>query len=66
MRNQNVLGKSLRLGKFKFEDNNTFGDLSAILIENMPIWKLQYASSKISLMSEWETKIAAIINETKK
>jgi hypothetical protein len=27
---------------------------------------LQYASSKISLMSEWETKIAAIINETKK
>jgi hypothetical protein len=21
-----------------YEDNNTFGDLSAILIENMPIW----------------------------
>src|SRR5690606_15603481 len=34
-------GKSLRLGGSKqlYEDNNTyFGDLSAILIENLPIW----------------------------
>jgi hypothetical protein len=64
------LGKSLRLGGSSqiYEDNNTFfGDLSAILIENMPIWAefSSTPSSKISLMSEWETKIAAIINETK-
>ena len=64
------LGKSLRLGGSSqiYEDNNTcFGDLSAILIENMPIWA-EYSSTpsnKTSLMSEWETKIAAIINETK-
>jgi hypothetical protein len=64
------LGKSLRLGGSSqiYEDNDTFfGDLSAILIENMPIWA-EYSStpsSKISLMSEWETKIAAIISETK-
>ena len=35
------LGKSLRLGGSSqiYEDNNTsFGDLSAILIENMPLW----------------------------
>jgi hypothetical protein len=34
------LGKSLRLGEVpKSMNNNTFfGDLSAILIENMPIW----------------------------
>lgn len=63
-------GKSLRLGGSKqiYEDNNTFfGDLSAILIENMPIWA-EYSSTpsnKVSLMSEWEAKIAAIINETK-
>ncbi|RTY87016.1 GH3 auxin-responsive promoter family protein [Flavobacterium sp. GT3R68] len=62
-------GKSLRLGGSKqiYEDNNTFfGDLSAILIENMPIWA-EYSSTpsnKVSLMSEWESKIAAIINET--
>jgi hypothetical protein len=63
-------GKSLRLGGSKqiYEDNDTFfGDLSAILIENMPIWAefSSTPSSKISLMSEWETKIMAIINETK-
>ncbi|HTG65632.1 MAG TPA: GH3 auxin-responsive promoter family protein [Flavobacterium sp.] len=64
-------GKSLRLGGSSqiYEDNNSFfGDLSAILIENMPIWAefSSTPSNKISLMSEWESKMAAIINETKK
>ncbi|MBF7091813.1 GH3 auxin-responsive promoter family protein [Flavobacterium sp. ALJ2] len=64
------LGKSLRLGGSSqiYENNNTFfGDLSAILIENMPIWAefSSTPSNKTSLMSEWEIKIAAIINETK-
>ncbi len=63
------VGKSLRLGGSSqiYEDNNTFfGDLSAILIENMPIWAefSSTPSNKISLMSEWETKITAIIKET--
>ena len=50
-----------------YEDNNTFfGDLSAILIDNMPIWAefSSTPSSKISLMGDWETKLPAIINET--
>lgn len=65
------LGKSLRLGgssQIHEDKNSYFGDLSAILIENMPIWA-EFSSTpnnKISLMSHWETKIAAIINETKK
>ena len=64
------LGKSLRLGGSSqiYEDNHTFfGDLSAILIENMPIWA-EYSSTpnhKISLMSDWEMKIPAIIKEVK-
>lgn len=62
-------GKSLRLGGSKqlYEDNNTFfGDLSAILIDNMPIWAefSSTPSSKTSLMGDWETKLPAIINET--
>ena len=63
------LGKSLRLGGSKqiYESNNTFfGDLSAILIENMPIWA-EFSSTpcnKVSLMTDWETKIPAIIAET--
>jgi hypothetical protein len=68
---QLFLGKSLRLGGSSqiYEDNNTFfGDLSAILIENMPIWAefSSTPSNRISLMSDWEAKITAIINETKK
>jgi hypothetical protein len=63
------VGKSLRLGGSKqlYEDNNTFfGDLSAILIDNMPVWAefSSTPSSKISLMGDWETKLPAIINET--
>ncbi len=62
-------GKSLRLGGSKqlYADNNSFfGDLSAILIDNMPIWAefSSTPSNKVSLMSEWETKLAAIVKET--
>ncbi|WP_397364773.1 GH3 auxin-responsive promoter family protein [Olleya sp. R77988] len=62
-------GKSLRLGGSKelYKENGTaFGDLSAILIDNMPFWA-EYSStpsSKVSLMSDWETKMDAIVNET--
>ncbi|MBK8599528.1 MAG: GH3 auxin-responsive promoter family protein [Flavobacterium sp.] len=67
---QLFIGKSLRLGGSSqiYENNNTFfGDLSAILIENMPIWAefSSTPSSRVSLMSEWETKITAIIEESK-
>ncbi|MBB1138383.1 GH3 auxin-responsive promoter family protein [Myroides sp. WP-1] len=61
-------GKGLRLGGSKqlYEDNNTiFGDLSAILIDNMPFWAefSSTPSNKTSLMAEWETKMNAIIKE---
>ncbi len=62
-------GKGLRLGGSSavYEDNNSyFGDLSAIIIENMPFWADISSAPKqeIALMSEWETKMEAIINET--
>lgn len=62
-------GKSLRLGGSKrlYEDNGTsFGDLSAILIDNMPFWA-EYSSTpgnEVSLMSDWETKMQAIVDAT--
>ncbi|MEC4112896.1 GH3 auxin-responsive promoter family protein [Myroides pelagicus] len=63
-------GKSLRLGGSKqlYEDKNTFfGDLSAILIDNMPFWAefSSTPSNKTSLMSEWESKMNAIIQEVR-
>ena len=62
-------GKSLRLGGSKqlYEDNGTvFGDLSAILIDNMPFWAelSSTPSNKVSLMGEWEEKLEAIIEES--
>ncbi len=62
-------GKSLRLGGSKelYQDNGTvFGDLSAILIDNMPFWAelSSTPSNKVSLMSEWESKLQAIIRES--
>lgn len=62
-------GKSLRLGGSKelYSRNGTqFGDLSAILIDNMPLWA-QFSSTpsnEVSLMSNWETKMPAIVSET--
>lgn len=62
-------GKSLRLGGSKelYKENGTaFGDLSAILIDNMPFWAefSSTPSNKVSLMSDWEYKMQAIVDET--
>lgn len=62
-------GKSLRLGGSKeiYRNNGTsYGDLSAILIENMPFWAefSSTPSSEVSLMNDWEVKMQAIVNET--
>ena len=62
-------GKGLRLGGSSavYEDNNSyFGDLSAIIIENLPFWADFSSTPKqeIALMSEWESKMKAIIDET--
>ena len=43
-----------------------FGDLSAILIDNLPFWA-EFSSTpgnKVSLMSNWEYKMQAIVDET--
>ncbi|MBD0833013.1 GH3 auxin-responsive promoter family protein [Aestuariibaculum sediminum] len=63
-------GKSLRLGGSKqlYKENGTvFGDLSAILIDNMPFWAefSSTPSNKVSLMSDWEHKMQAIVDETR-
>lgn len=62
-------GKSLRLGGSKEihkENGTAFGDLSAILIDNMPFWAefSSTPSNRVSLMSDWEHKMEAIVNET--
>lgn len=61
-------GKSLRLGGSQelYQNHNSyFGDLSAIIIDNMPLWaELNSTPSlKVSLMPEWEAKLKAIVAE---
>ncbi len=62
-------GKSLRLGGSKelLKKNGTIvGDLSAILIDNMPFWAefSSTPSNRVSLMNDWEHKMQAIVDET--
>lgn len=66
---QMFTGKSLRLGGSKeiYRNNGTsYGDLSAILIDNMPFWAefSSTPSNEVSLMHDWEVKMQAIVNET--
>lgn len=62
-------GKGLRLGGSKeiYKNNGTsFGDLSALLIDNMPLWASYSStpSNEVSLLGDWEKKMPAIIEET--
>lgn len=66
---QILAGKCLRLGGSSELYQNTdsyFGDLSAIIIDNLPFWAElgSTPSHKISLMPEWEAKMEAIIDQT--
>lgn len=63
------IGKNLRLGGSKklYKDKGTvYGDLSAILIDNMPFWAefSSTPSNEVSLLSDWEVKLQAIVEET--
>ena len=64
-----LTGKNLRLGGSQEIYNNNisyFGDLSAIIIDNMPFWAeiSSTPSHKVSMMPEWEIKIEAILKES--
>ncbi|MEK9613010.1 MAG: GH3 auxin-responsive promoter family protein [Flavobacteriaceae bacterium] len=66
---QLLSGKCLRLGGSSelYNNNNSyFGDLSAIIIENLPFWAELSSTPghKTSLIGEWETKMKAIVNES--
>ena len=67
----NVLkGKVLTLGGShqinNFSNQSYYGDLSAILIENLPFWStfIRTPSSKIALLPEWEEKLEKLARHT--
>ena len=64
---QLLAGKCLRLGGSKdiYENNSSYyGDLSAIIIDNLPFWAelSSTPSSKVSLIPEWEQKVLSLIH----
>mgnify|MGYP001451750535 CR=1 FL=1 len=67
-----LTGKTLTLGGShqinNFNNNSYYGDLSAIIIENIPFWTefLRTPSTEISLIEEFEEKIEKIIEHSLK
>jgi hypothetical protein len=63
-------GKGLTLGGSHKIDNYSnqsyYGDLSAILIENLPFWTdfIRTPSQEVALLDKWEEKLDRIANET--
>ncbi|HBX87651.1 MAG TPA: hypothetical protein DEG09_03440, partial [Marinilabiliaceae bacterium] len=70
--NKLMSGKTLTLGGShqinSFSNNSLYGDLSAILIENLPFWTdfVRTPSRDISLIDEWERKMKLITESTVK
>src|SRR6056300_2018569 len=66
---QLLSGKCLRLGgshELYNKNNSYFGDLSSIIIQNLPFWAelSSTPSNKTSLLPDWETKMRAIVAES--
>lgn len=65
-------GKGLTLGgSHKIDNHNNqsfYGDLSAILIENLPFWTefIRTPSQQVALLDKWEEKLEMIAEETLK
>ncbi len=65
-------GKGLTLGGShqidNFSNESYYGDLSAILIENLPWWVdfIRTPSQKVALIPEWEKKLDKLTHETLK
>jgi len=63
-------GKGLTLGGShqinNFSNRSYYGDLSAILIENLPFWStfIKTPTSKIALLPEWEEKLEKLTLHT--
>jgi hypothetical protein len=61
-----TIGGSNQVNNFDENQNSFYGDISAVIMQNLPMWA-QFArtpSLEIALMSEWEEKIVKMAHET--
>jgi len=63
-----TIGGSQQINQFDKNSNSYYGDVSAVIIKNMPLWA-QFVSTPgldIALMEEWEEKIEKMAMTTSK
>lgn len=61
-----IIGGSQQVNKMDKSDTSYYGDVSAVLMKNMPFWA-QFARTpklEVALMDDWEEKIEAMARET--
>lgn len=61
-----IIGGSQQVNKMDRSDSSYYGDVSAVLMKNMPFWA-QFARTPrldVALMDDWEKKIEAMAKET--
>jgi len=59
------LGGSLQYNTFNSNRSTFYGDVSAVMTKNLPLWVqwMRVPSLKIALMDQWESKIEAMARE---
>ncbi|HLU88724.1 MAG TPA: GH3 auxin-responsive promoter family protein [Cyclobacteriaceae bacterium] len=60
------IGGSHQINPLDFNKTSQYGDISAVIIQNLPVWAQvgRTPSLKVALMSEWEDKIEKMARET--
>lgn len=60
------IGGSSQVNALDFNKNSHCGDISAVIIQNLPLWAqmARTPSLEVALMSEWEQKIEKMARET--
>ncbi len=61
-----AIGGSQQINQFNTNSNSYYGDVSAVLLKNLPFWAELIRTPKldIALMSEWEEKIEKMAHST--
>ncbi len=61
-----AIGGSQQINKFDTTSNSYYGDVSAVIMKNLPFWAQLIRTPKleIALMSEWEEKIEKMAKST--
>jgi hypothetical protein len=61
-----ALGGSLQSNNFDPTNSSRFGDVSAVIMQNLPMWAqlIRTPSLEVALLNDWEEKIVKLAEET--